>query len=247
MDHFFTDPSNIRDKHIIIEGSDVNHIRNVLRLRPGDEISVSNGVDGREYRCGIVSISDVVECELRFIKEESVELPVRVHLFQGLCKGDKMETVIQKTTELGVYEVIPVQMIRSVVKLDDKKAASKASRYVGVAEAAAKQSKRAVIPQIHPVCDVNSAIEYAKGFDKIIVPYELSAGESFEDTRKVMGSVKGLKDIAVFIGPEGGFDDSEIEALKVAGADVISLGRRILRTETAGMTVLSWLVYLLED
>lgn len=247
MDHFFTDPSNIRDKHIIIEGSDVNHIRNVLRLRPGDEISVSNGVDGREYRCGIVSISDVVECELRFIKEESVELPVRVHLFQGLCKGDKMETVIQKTTELGVYEVIPVQMIRSVVKLDDKKAASKVSRYVGVAEAAAKQSKRAVIPQIHPVCDVNSAIEYAKGFDKIIVPYELSAGESFEDTRKVMGSVKGLKDIAVFIGPEGGFDDSEIEALKVAGADVISLGRRILRTETAGMTVLSWLVYLLED
>ncbi len=247
MDHFFTDPSNIRDKHIIIEGSDVNHIRNVLRLRPGDEISVSNGVDGREYRCGIVSISDVVECELRFIKEESVELPVRVHLFQGLCKGDKMETVIQKTTELGVYEVIPVQMIRSVVKLDDKKAASKVSRYVGVAEAAAKQSKRAVIPQIHPVCDVNSAIEYAKGFDKIIVPYELSAGESFEDTRKVMGSVKGLKDIAVFIGPEGGFDDSEIEALKASGADVISLGRRILRTETAGMTVLSWLVYLLED
>ncbi|MBR6237445.1 MAG: 16S rRNA (uracil(1498)-N(3))-methyltransferase [Lachnospiraceae bacterium] len=247
MDHFFTDPSNIRDKHIIIEGSDVNHIRNVLRLRPGDEISVSNGVDGREYRCGIVSIGDVVECELRFIKEESVELPVRVHLFQGLCKGDKMETVIQKTTELGVYEVIPVQMIRSVVKLDDKKAASKVSRYVGVAEAAAKQSKRAVIPQIHPVCDVNSAIEYAKSFDKIIVPYELSAGESFEDTRKVMGSVKGLKDIAVFIGPEGGFDDSEIEALKVAGADVISLGRRILRTETAGMTVLSWLVYLLED
>ncbi len=247
MDHFFTDPSNIRDKHIIIEGSDVNHIRNVLRLRPGDEISVSNGVDGREYRCGIVSIGDVVECELRFIKEESVELPVRVHLFQGLCKGDKMETVIQKTTELGVYEVIPVQMIRSVVKLDDKKAASKVSRYVGVAEAAAKQSKRAVIPQIHPVCDVNSAIEYAKGFDKIIVPYELSAGESFEDTRKVMGSVKGLKDIAVFIGPEGGFDDSEIEALKASGADVISLGRRILRTETAGMTVLSWLVYLLED
>lgn len=247
MDHFFTDPSNIRDKRIIIEGSDVNHIRNVLRLRPGDEISVSNGVDGREYRCGIVSIGDVVECELRFIKEESVELPVRVHLFQGLCKGDKMETVIQKTTELGVYEVIPVQMIRSVVKLDDKKAASKVSRYVGVAEAAAKQSKRAVIPQIHAVCDVNSAVKYAKGFDKIIVPYELSAGESFEDTRRVMGSVKGLKDIAVFIGPEGGFDDSEIDALKDAGADVISLGRRILRTETAGMTVLGWLVYLLED
>lgn len=247
MDHFFTDPANIRDKHITIEGSDVNHIRNVLRLRPGDEISVSNGIDGKEYRCGIVSIGDTVECELRFIKEESVELPLRVHLFQGLCKGDKMETVIQKTTELGVYEVIPVQMIRSVVKLDDKKAASKVSRYVGVAEAAAKQSKRAVIPQIHQVCDVSRAIEYAKSFDKIIAPYELAAGESFDATRKVMDSVKGLKDIAVFIGPEGGFDDAEIGALKSAGAETVSLGRRILRTETAGMTVLSWLVYLLES
>ena len=247
MDHFFTDPSNIRDKHITIEGNDVNHIRNVLRLRPGDEISVSNGTDGKEYRCGIVSIGDTVECELRFIKEESVELPLRVHLFQGLCKGDKMETVIQKTTELGVYEVIPVQMIRSVVKLDDKKAAGKVSRYAGVAEAAAKQSKRGIIPQIHPVCDVAHAIEYAKGFDKIIVPYELAAGESFDTTRKVMDSVKGLKDIAVFIGPEGGFDDSEIKALKEAGAETVSLGRRILRTETAGMTVLSWLVYLLEE
>ncbi len=247
MDHFFTDPGNIRDKHITIEGTDVNHIRNVLRLRPGDEISVSNGIDGKEYRCGIVSIGDTVECELRFIKEESVELPIRVHLFQGLCKGDKMETVIQKTTELGVYEVIPVQMIRSVVRLDDKKAASKVGRYAGVAEAAAKQSKRGVIPQIHSVCDMNSAIEYANGFDKIIAPYELAAGESFDNTRKVMDSVKGLKDIAVFIGPEGGFDASEIEALKAAGAETVSLGRRILRTETAGMTVLSWLVYLLES
>jgi len=247
MYHFFVSPENIRDKHIIIEGSDVNHIRNVLRMRVGDEISVSNGIDGREYRCGIISMGDVIDCELRFIKEADTELAVKVHLFQGLCKGDKMETVIQKTTEMGVYEVIPVQMDRCVVRFDDKKAASKVTRYQTVAEAAAKQSKRTVIPQIHQVCDIKEAVEYAGSFDKIIVPYELSAGESFDKTREILESLRGLSDVAVFIGPEGGFDDSEIESLKAAGSDIISLGRRILRTETAGMVVLSWLGYLFES
>ncbi len=246
MYHFFVAPENIRDKHIVIEGTDVNHIKNVLRMKVGDEISVSNGIDGRDYRCGITAMGDVIDCELRFIKEADVELPVRVHLFQGLCKGDKMETVIQKTTELGVHEVIPVQMERCVVKLDAKKASSKVTRYQGVAEAAAKQSGRSVIPQIHDVCDLKEAVAYAATFDKIIVPYELTAGESFDNTRAVLDSLKDLKDIAVFIGPEGGFDDSEIELLKEAGSEIISLGRRILRTETAGMVVLSWLDYIFE-
>lgn len=246
MYHFFVAPENIRDKHIVIEGTDVNHIKNVLRMKVGDEISVSNGIDGRDYRCGIMAMGDVIDCELRFIKEADVELPVRVHLFQGLCKGDKMETVIQKTTELGVHEVIPVQMERCVVKLDAKKASSKVTRYQGVAEAAAKQSGRSVISQIHDVCDLKEAVAYAGTFDKIIVPYELTAGESFDNTRAVLDSLKDLKDIAVFIGPEGGFDDSEIELLKEAGSEIISLGRRILRTETAGMVVLSWLDYIFE-
>ena len=246
MYHFFVAPENIRDKHIVIEGTDVNHIKNVLRMKVGDEISVSNGIDGRDYRCGITAMGDVIDCELRFIKEADVELPVRVHLFQGLCKGDKMETVIQKTTELGVHEVIPVQMERCVVKLDAKKASSKVTRYQGVAEAAAKQSGRSVIPQIHDVINMKQAVDYASSFDKIIVPYELTAGESFDNTRAVLDSLKGLKDIAVFIGPEGGFDDSEIELLKEAGSEIISLGRRILRTETAGMVVLSWLDYIFE-
>ncbi len=247
MYHFFVPPENIRDKQIIIDGADYNHIRNVLRLKVGEEISVSNGIDGRDYRCGIEEFDDTrVICELRFIKEADVELPVRVHLFQGLCKGDKMETVIQKATELGVYEVIPVAMERSVVKLDEKKASSKVTRYRGIAEAAAKQSKRAIVPEVHDVLDLKQAAEYAGGFDRILLPYELAAGESFDKTRKIFDGIRGLNDIAVFIGPEGGFDDSEVELLKTSGAEIISLGRRILRTETAGMVVLSWLGLILE-
>ena len=247
MYHFFVSPENIRDKQIIIEGTDYNHIRNVLRLKVGEEISVSNGIDGRDYRCGIVGFDDTsVICELRFIKEADVELPVRVHLFQGLAKGDKMETVVQKAVELGVYEVIPVEMERCVVKLDAKKASSKVARYQGIAEAAAKQSRRAIVPEVHDVLDMKQAVDYASGFDRILVPYELAAGESFDKTRKILDGIRGLSDIAVFIGPEGGFDDAEIEQLRDAGSEIISLGRRILRTETAGMVVLSWLSLILE-
>ena len=115
MHHFFVEPSQISDRSVVIAGENVNHIRNVLRLKAGDEISVSNGVDGREYRCGIEEISDTqVVCTLRFVKEDGVELPARVCLFQGLPKGDKMEFVIQKMVELGVYEIIPVDR-KSVV------------------------------------------------------------------------------------------------------------------------------------
>ena len=247
MYHFFVSPENIRDKHIIIEGTDVNHIKNVLRMKVGDEISVSNGIDGREYRCGITAMGDVIDCELRFVKEAGVELPVRTYLFQALAKGDKFETVVQKAVELGVYEVIPVEMERCVVKLDAKKASSKVARYQGIAEAAAKQSKRAIVPAVHEVLNMKQAVEYASSLDKILVPYELAAGEDFSKTREVLGNMRDIKSVAVFIGPEGGFDDSEISLLKDKDAEVISLGRRILRTETAGMVVLSWLDYILEQ
>lgn len=246
VSHFFVRPENIMDKKVLITGEDVNHIKNVLRMKVGDEISVSNGVDDKEYRCGIISIGDTVECELRFIKEAGVELPVRIYLFQGLAKGDKLETVIQKAVELGAYEIIPVSMARSVVKLDPRKAAAKVERYRGIARAAAKQSKRAVIPDVHEVMDMKEAVRYAAAFHKNIVPYEMKAGEDFSHTRDVMKGLPTAGSIGVFIGPEGGFDDAEIELLKGIGADMISLGRRILRTETAGMVVLSWLDYLLE-
>ena len=242
---FFVEPSQIMGKRIVIQGSDVNHIKNVLRMRVGEEIAVSNGVDGREYRCGIEEFAaDEVICSLRFIKEDGVELPSKIYLFQGLPKADKMELIIQKAVELGAYEIIPVAAKRCVVKLDEKKAAGKRSRWQGIAEAAAKQSKRGIIPQIGEVMNMKQAIAFAQQMDVRLIPYELA--EDMGHTRELIGAVRPGQSVAIFIGPEGGFEEAEIQEALQAGIEPITLGRRILRTETAGMTVLAWLGYLLE-
>ena len=246
MYQFFVEPEQIRGKEICIIGRDVNHIRNVLRMKPGEEISVSNGVDGKEYRCGIVSLeSDRVCCELRFVKEDGLELPARVHLFQGLPKADKMELIIQKLVELGVYEIIPVACKRCVVKLDDKKAASRISRWQGIAEAAAKQSKRRVVPRVTEVMTFGQALEYAADMEVKWIPYELAEG--MDHTRKLVEGLKPGQDIGVFIGPEGGFEETEVERAALAGVIPVTLGKRILRTETAGLTVMAWIMYRLEE
>ena len=159
MYQFFVDPGQIQGTRITITGKDVNHIKNVLRMKKGEEISVSNGLDGKEYRCGIEELlEDEVICTLRFVKEEGLELPSRVFLFQGLPKADKMELIIQKAVELGVYQVIPVSCKRAVVKLDEKKEKSKLTRWQGIAEAAAKQSKRGIIPEVKNVMTMKEAI-----------------------------------------------------------------------------------------
>lgn len=245
MYQFFVEPSQIMGKRIVIQGSDVNHIKNVLRMRVGEEIAVSNGADGREYRCGIEEFTaDEVICSLRFIKEDGVELPSKIYLFQGLPKADKMELIIQKAVELGAYEIIPVAAKRCVVKLDEKKAAGKRSRWQGIAEAAAKQSKRGIIPQIREVMNMKQAIAFAQQMDVRLIPYELA--EDMGHTRELIGAVRPGQSVAIFIGPEGGFEEAEIREALRAGIEPITLGRRILRTETAGMTVLAWLGYLLE-
>ena len=248
MYQFFVEPAQIHegDKSVIITGSDVNHIRNVLRMKPGEEISVSNGQDGREYRCGILSLEeDCIRCELRFIKEDGVELPSKVYLFQGLPKADKMEFIIQKAVELGVYQVIPVATKRCVVKLDDKKAKSKIARWQGIAEAAAKQSKRGIIPQVSEVMSFRDAVRYAADMDVKLIPYELAEG--MEKTRNLIERIESNRSIAVFIGPEGGFEEEEIRLALESGIEPVTLGKRILRTETAGLTVLSWIMYRLEQ
>lgn len=246
MYRFFVEPSQIQDKKIIITGSDVNHIRNVLRMKIGEEIAVSNGIDNREYRCGIEEYTEQeVICALRFVKEDGVELPVKIYLFQGLPKADKMELIIQKAVELGVHEVIPVATKRCVVKLDEKKASAKVNRWQGIAEAAAKQSKRGVIPVVHDVMGMKDAVAYAHDMDVKMIPYELA--EDMRHTKEIVESVKAGQSVAVFIGPEGGFEESEIQEALTAGIEPVTLGRRILRTETAGMTVLSWLMYHLES
>lgn len=246
MYQFFVEPGQICDKTVTITGSDVNHIKNVLRMKAGEEIAVSNGMDGKEYRCGIKQIlDDRVECELRFIKEDGVELSARVHLYQGLPKADKMELIIQKAVELGVYEIIPVETRRCVVKLDPKKAKQKVQRWQAIAEAAAKQSKRSVIPKIADPMPFTEAITQAAAMDIKLIPYELAVG--MEKTRKLVTAIKPGQDVAVFIGPEGGFEEAEIESALKMGIEPITLGKRILRTETAGFTVMAWLMYQLED
>lgn len=248
MHQFFVAPEqiNINDKSVTIVGADVNHVRNVLRMKPGEEISVSNGQDGREYRCGIRSMEeDRIICELRFIKEDRVELPSRVYLFQALPKADKMELIIQKAVELGVYGIVPVATGRCVVKLDEKKQKSKLARWQGIAEAAAKQSRRAIIPRVGEVMSFSRAVETAAEFPVKLIPYELAEG--MEKTRTLIDRVEPGQDVAVFIGPEGGYEEREIREALNRGIEPVTLGRRILRTETAGLTVLSWLLYRLEQ
>lgn len=246
MYQFFVEPKQIQGNRAYIRGKDVNHIRNVLRMRVGDELALSNGADGKEYRVGITAFcEDEIECELRFIKEDAVELPCEVFLFQGLPKGDKMEFIIQKAVELGVHEVIPVSMSRSIVKLDEKKSAAKCRRWQMIAEAAAKQSKRGIIPRIRDVMDFKAALAYADDMNVKLLPYELAEG--MDRTRELFSSVKPEDKVAVFIGPEGGFDTKEIEQAAESGFEAVTLGKRILRTETAGMLVLAILMYHMED
>ena len=234
------------DNTVIILGSDVNHIKNVLRMKPGEEIAVSNGGDGREYRCGIIELNEEsILCELRFIKEDGVELPSRVHLYQGLPKADKMELIIQKTVELGVAEIIPVAMKRCVVKLDDKKGRQKTERWQAIAEAAAKQSKRGIIPVVREPISFAEAVKEASNMEVKLLPYELAEGMGA--TKKILENLPKGADIAVFIGPEGGFAPEEAEAAKAAGIEPVTLGKRILRTETAGLTVMAWIMYQLEE
>ncbi|MEG1847101.1 MAG: 16S rRNA (uracil(1498)-N(3))-methyltransferase [Lachnospiraceae bacterium] len=246
MYQFFVEPQQIQGNTIRITGTDVNHMKHVLRMRIGEELNVSNGIDQKEYRCAIVGFEeDAVLCELRFVKEDGVELASKVYLFQGLPKADKMELIIQKAVELGVYEIIPMATKRAVVKLDEKKAKNKIERWQAIAEAAAKQSKRRVIPKITDVMTMTEAIAYAGEMDVKLIPYELAEG--MIHTKDIMDSLQAEQTIAVFIGPEGGFDEMEIQAAIDAGMSPITLGKRILRTETAGFTMLAWIMYQLEQ
>lgn len=245
MYQFFVEPSQIQNKRVIITGSDVNHIKNVLRMKIGEEIAVRNGVDGKEYRCGIEEFAqDQVICALRFVKEEGVELPSEIYFFQGIPKADKMELIIQKAVELGVTEVIPLAVKRCVVKLDEKKAQAKVNRWQGIAEAAAKQCRRGIVPVVKKPMTMKEAVFYAREMDVKMIPYELA--EDMAHTKKMIETIRPGESVAVFIGPEGGFEESEVAEALAAGIEPITMGRRILRTETAGLTILSWLMYHLE-
>lgn len=246
MYRFFVEPEQVQmeEKQIIIVGGDVNHIKNVLRMKPGEEVSVSDE-SGREYICTLTNLeAEKVIAQILYVQENGLELPARISLYQSLPKNGKMEWIIQKTVELGVAEIIPVVTKRAVVKLDARKEEGKRKRWQGVAESAAKQSKRLVIPPVQPVMDFRSAVDRAALADIPLIPYEM-AGD-MEKTRQVFSNIRPGTSAAVFIGPEGGFAPEEVEYALSKGIQPITLGKRILRTETAGMTVMSILMYLLE-
>lgn len=245
MHRFFVEPEQIHPEYVEILGGDVNHIRNVLRMVPGDKLSVSDGL-GMDYTCQVEEL-DGERVRARILEKNpmDVELSSPLVLYQGLPKGDKMELIIQKAVELGASRIVPVSLKRSVVKLDAKKAAAKGRRWQAVAESAAKQSGRSVIPQVGPVMTFQEALVDAEALDVRLIPYECARG--MEAAREELAGLRKGQSVGVFIGPEGGFEKAEVEAAVEAGARPISLGRRILRTETAGLCILSVLMFRLED
>lgn len=244
MYHFFVKPEQVTEHEVTILGSDVNHIKNVLRMRIGEEICVNDG--NHEYLCSVAQLEvESVVAQIKEVNEKTSELPVKIVLFQGLPKADKMETIIQKCVELGIYEIVPVQMKRCVVKLDSKKEEAKRKRWQAISESAAKQAGRGLIPQMHPLMTYKDALAYASGMEHILVPFEHA--KNMQATRDALTAVKKGEQVAIFIGPEGGFEDEEVAQAEALGAKAITLGRRILRTETAGMAVLAMLGYVLEE
>lgn len=242
MHHFFIEPQQIQEGVICVESADVNHIKNVLRMKPGEQAVFSDGT-GMQYLCVLQSL-EPMRFRILDLSKEGRELPSRICLFQGIPKGDKMDLVIQKATELGVSDIFPVSTCRTVVKLDAKKAEKKTTRWQGIAEASAKQCGRSRIPCVHEVMTFSQALETAGQLDVLLIPYERAEG--MEDTRRAVEKILPGQSVGIFIGPEGGFTESEVEQAVSAGASPITLGKRILRTETAGLVILSILLYHLE-
>ena len=236
MQRFFVEPYQVQEEEhrITLTGPDVNHMKNVLRMRIGEDVWISDGGQ-KEYHCTIEAFEEEgAVLHILYAQEPQYELPSRIYLFQGLPKGDKMELIIQKAVELGAYSVVPVETKRCVVKLDEKKAAKKTARWQQIAESAAKQSKRMLIPEVKKAMSWKEAIAFAKELDVLLIPYELAKG--MKETREILAAIE----------PEGGFEEEEVQAAMEAGAKPVTLGKRILRTETAGMTMLSILMFTLE-
>ena len=229
MQHFFADRSWVQGDKIRLEGSDVNHMKNVLRMKEGEEVQVSDGT-GNAYLCQIEGYEgDQAVLKIREKTEKDTELPSKIWLFQGLPKGDKMELIVQKAVELGVYGIVPF-----AAKI----------RWQAIAKGAAEQSGRGLIPEVETVKTYAEALEFAKELDVILVPYELEEG--MKATMSIIEAIRPGQSVGIFIGPEGGFEEQEIGQARNAGAVPVTLGRRILRTETAGITTLSILMYHLE-
>lgn len=248
MHCFYTERENIGSEQIHLSGADVNHIKNVLRMTEGEKITICDG-EGTFYQCRIKEVTaECVEAEILESQRAETELGVKITLFQGLPKKDKMELIIQKAVELGAAEIVPVATRFCVAKIEDgKKEKKKLERWQAISEAAAKQSGRGRIPEIKPVMSFKEALKLGGQMECAMIPYERAEGmKAFQKALKDCQRLPEGSRIGVFIGPEGGFDEKEMEAALEAGVMPVSLGKRILRTETAGLCVLSALMISLE-
>ncbi len=242
--HFFTEQDLTGAETVCLEQDNAHHLIHVLRAHAGEKVEISDKC-GRTYSCTLTDTAvgrAFLSVDSEIVRDR--ELPSRVTLYQGLPKGDKMALIIQKAVELGVSRIVPVLMSRSIARPDKKSAARKAERWQKIAESAAKQCGRAVIPEVTPVTGYEEALREASGEDRFILPYECAEG--MDRSRRIFSELAQARGIAVMIGPEGGFDPAEVQKAGEAGAEIVTLGSRILRTETAGLTVLSWIVFQLD-
>ena len=241
MSKFFIPRENIKENTLIIDGEDVNHITKVLRHSIGDEITCCDGL-GNDYVAKITDFDKKeISCEVISKTKAETEPNIKVILIQGVPKAAKMDYIIQKTTELGISEIYPCEMSRCVAKIENPK---KIERWQKISKEAAKQSGRGVVPLVHGAINVATAIEILKEADVSFVPYECDEGNSL---RPVLVEANEPKTVAFMIGPEGGFDKNEIDEIIKNGIHTVSLGKRILRTETAGEAVLSMVMYEIGD
>ncbi len=247
----FVGSDNINNNIALIDGSDVNYLKNVLRLKPGDEMIVLDSTN-REYSSKIISLSNNGTIKAELIKEKhSASLPagrqgkskVKITIAQGIPKNPKMEIVIQKSTELGAEKIIPVMTERSVVKISAEKESGRIDRWRKIAKEAAEQSGRTMIPLIEGIRDLDDVLARKDGFDGRILLWEM---EKEMTLKKFLQNNRGIKNLLVLIGPEGGFSRREAELAKKNGFVTVSIGSRILRTETASLAVLSMISYEFE-
>ena len=249
MPRFFVKTEQIQDETITILGEDVKHIKNVLRKDKGDKIEICNQENGKTYNCEINNIEDNSIITKIIDQIEEQEDKIKIDIYQGLPKADKMELIIQKSVELGANAIIPVAMKRCVVKIDSKDENKKICRWQKIAESAAKQSGRNEIPEIRHISIIEKISNLINEYDSFIVAYENEKNNTIKRELLKLKDIlqeKGKINIALIIGPEGGLEEKDVELLKQSGAKIVTLGNRILRTETVALNMLSVIRYELE-
>lgn len=242
MTRFLLDPQQIAGGTVQLGREDSHHLLRVLRAQPGHRFTVVAG--GTLYQCELLT-AEGGQALARVLSHEPApgEPPVRITLMQGLAKGEKMEAVIQHGTEIGISEFVPVSAARSVVKLEPKKAVERVERWQRIAREAAEQCRRGAVPPVYPLVDWKAAADQCSQFDLALVPWE----EGGEPLRQVLEAHAGARTVALFIGPEGGLTPDEVELARERGARLVTLGPRILRTETAGLAATAAILYAMGD